>query len=161
MATNMRHTEAISRIPMADQLRIGIVVAEWNGDITQNLFQGALDTLLALGVSVDRIQRSNVSGSFELIYGCRSMLNNHLDAVIAIGSVIRGETSHFDFVCQAVSYGIAELNLKGETPVIFCVLTDDTLEQAQSRSGGKLGNKGSEAAVAAVRMALLKKENLG
>ncbi len=161
MATNMRHTEAINRIPMADQLRIGIVVSEWNIDITQNLFQGAFDTLLGLGVSADHIQRLNVPGSFELIFGCKSMATNHPDAVIAIGSVIRGETSHFDFVCQAVSYGLAELNLKGEVPVIFCVLTDDTLEQAEARSGGKLGNKGSEAAVAAVRMALLKNETLG
>ncbi len=157
----MRHTEAINRVPMADQLRIGIVVAEWNIDITQKLFQGAFDTLLDLGVSADHIRRLNVPGSFELIFGCKSMSTNRPDAVIAIGSVIRGETSHFDFVCQAVSYGLAELNLRGEVPVIFCVLTDDTLEQAEARSGGKLGNKGSEAAVAAVRMALLKKENLG
>ena len=157
----MRHTEAINRVPMADQLRIGIVVAEWNIDITQKLFQGAFDTLLELGVSADHIRRLNVPGSFELIFGCKSMSTNRPDAVIAIGSVIRGETSHFDFVCQAVSYGLAELNLRGEVPVIFCVLTDDTLEQAEARSGGKLGNKGSEAAVAAVRMALLKKENLG
>jgi 6,7-dimethyl-8-ribityllumazine synthase len=144
---------------MADRLRVGITVAEWNSDITENLFQAAFDTLVILGVSPENITRSNVPGSFELIYGSKCMLNSNVDAVIAIGSVIRGETSHFDFVCQAVSFGLAELNAKEKTPVIFCVLTDDTLQQAQDRSGGKLGNKGSEAAEAAVRMGLLKKAN--
>ncbi len=155
----MRQTNAPNRIPMADRLRVGITVAEWNSDITENLFQAAFDTLVILGVSPENITRSNVPGSFELIYGSKCMLNSNVDAVIAIGSVIRGETSHFDFVCQAVSFGLAELNAKEKTPVIFCVLTDDTLQQAQDRSGGKLGNKGSEAAEAAVRMGLLKKAN--
>ncbi len=155
----MRQTNAPNRISMADRLRVGITVAEWNSDITENLFQAAFDTLVILGVSPENITRSNVPGSFELIYGSKCMLNSNVDAVIAIGSVIRGETSHFDFVCQAVSFGLAELNAKEKTPVIFCVLTDDTLQQAQDRSGGKLGNKGSEAAEAAVRMGLLKKAN--
>ena len=98
-----------------------------------------------------------VPGSFELIYGCQRMISHHqdLDAIIAIGSVIEGETKHFDFVCSGVTQGIKDLNLMGIVPVIFCVLTDQTLEQAQARSGGKHGNKGVEAAVAALEMAVL------
>jgi len=161
MATSIRDVNKPSFNPEAQSLRIGIVVSEWNNNITENLFQGAKESLIAQGVRTENIYRSNVPGSFELIYGCKVMTKKSLDVVIAIGSVIRGETSHFDFVCQAVSYGVADLNLKGDTPVVFCVLTDDTLKQAQDRSGGELGNKGSEAGEAAVRMGLLKNKTIG
>jgi len=145
-----------SALPDASQMRIGLVVSEWNSEITENLFRGARETLLACGVSPEHITRWNVPGSFELPFGCRRLINHFpQNAVVAIGSVIRGETSHFDFVCEAVSQGIKDLNLKGDTPVIFCVLTDDTLEQARDRSGGKHGNKGTEAAIAAIKMAAL------
>ena len=155
MATSIRDVNKPSFNPEAQSLRIGIVVSEWNNNITENLFQGAKESLIAQGVRTENIYRSNVPGSFELIYGCKVMTKKSLDVVIAIGSVIRGETAHFDYVCQAVSSGIKELNLLGVAPVIFGVLTDDTLEQAQSRSGGALGNKGAEAAAAAIEMATL------
>ena len=148
-------------IPNAKDFRFGIVVSEWNPKITEGMFQGAFDTLKENGVRNDNIVRWNVPGSFELIYGCKRMQESYdmLDAVIAIGSVMQGETKHFDYVCEAVSQGIKDLNIKSNIPVIFCVLTDETMQQAIDRSGGKHGNKGAEAAVAAIKMAQLKKES--
>ena len=144
-------------IPNANKFRFGIVVSEWNDTITENLFEGAYNTLIEQGVLPTNIIRWNVPGSFELIYGCKKMQEQMVNAVIAIGSVIQGETKHFDFVCEAVSQGIKDLNVNRETPVIFCVLTDNTLQQAQDRSGGKHGNKGTEAAIAAIKMAELRR----
>ncbi len=138
------------------KLRIGIVVSEWNSDITSVLYKGAFDTLIDLGVQPINIIKWEVPGSFELVYGAKKMQEQMVNAVITIGSVIQGETKHFDFVCNAVSQGIKDLNVSRETPVIFCVLTDDTKQQAIDRSGGKHGNKGVEAAVAAVKMAHLR-----
>jgi 6,7-dimethyl-8-ribityllumazine synthase len=130
------------------------VVSEWNSEITESLCSAARETLIDCGVKPENILRWNVPGSFELPYGCRKMIQNvEADAVIAIGSVIRGETSHFKYVCQATALGIKDLNVQTDTPVIFCVLTDDTMEQAMARSGGKHGNKGTEAAIAAIKMA--------
>jgi 6,7-dimethyl-8-ribityllumazine synthase len=147
-----------SNLPDASTLSFGIVVAEWNANITENLYKGAYETFLAKGVQAENIIKWQVPGTFELTFGCKKMIEIHRpDAVIAIGSVIRGETSHFDFVCQGVTQGITHLNLLGETPVIFCVLTDDYLQQSLDRSGGKHGNKGVEAAVAAIKMAVLGK----
>ncbi len=141
-------------LPDASGMKIGLVVAEWNSEITENLARGAEETLLSLQVSKENIKRINVPGSFELVAGARMLCDRkNLDAVIAIGCVIQGETKHFDFVCQGVTYGIQELNLHQEIPVIFCVLTDNTIEQSRARSGGKHGNKGVECAVAAVKMA--------
>lgn len=157
-------------LPDASKMRVGIVVSEWNEDITENLYKGALETLLDCGVDQNCIFRYDVPGSFELIYGCRKMQESTftvshkrqkrpLDAIIAVGSVIRGETAHFDFVCHGVTSGIKDLNLnKTRIPVIFCVLTDDTHAQSVARSGGVHGNKGSEAAIAAIKMAALKME---
>jgi 6,7-dimethyl-8-ribityllumazine synthase len=148
-------------IPNAKDFRFGIVVSEWNPDITEGMFQGAFDALRDCGAINDNIVRWNVPGSFELIYGCKRMQQSYdmLDAVIAIGSVIQGETKHFDYVCEAVSQGIKDLNVQSDIPVIFCVLTDNTLQQAIDRSGGKHGNKGAEAAIAAVKMARLRKDS--
>tara|TARA_R110002050_G_scaffold75144_1_gene161127 strand:- start:18335 stop:18820 length:486 start_codon:yes stop_codon:yes gene_type:complete len=146
-------------IPNANKFRFGIVVSEWNDTITENLFNGAYDTLIEHGALPSNIIRWNVPGSFELVYGCKKMQKQLVNAVIAIGSVIQGETKHFDFVCEAVSQGIKDLNVTNETPVIFCVLTDDNLQQAKARSGGKHGNKGTEAAVAAIKMAELRKNS--
>ena len=143
-------------IPNAKNFRFGIVVSEWNKDITEALFEGARDTLLEHGVLENNIVRWDVPGSFELIYGSKKMQEQMVNAVIAIGSVIQGETKHFDFVCDAVSQGIKDLNVNCETPVVFCVLTDDNKQQAIDRSGGKHGNKGVEAAVAAIKMADLR-----
>ena len=146
-------------IPNAKDFRFGIVVSEWNDTITEGLFNGAYNTLIENEVSDDNIVRWNVPGSYELIFGCKKMQEQKVDAVIAIGSVIQGETKHFDFVCDAVSQGIKDLNILHDIPVIFCVLTDNTMQQAIDRSGGKHGNKGTEAAVAAIKMAFLNKQN--
>lgn len=145
-----------SQIPNAEKFRFGIVVSEWNAEITDALHQGAIETLIDCGAAQDNITSLKVPGSFELIYGSKMLQQNNLDAIIAIGSVIQGETKHFDFVCQAVSQGIKDLNVLHDTPVIFCVLTDNNLQQAKDRSGGKHGNKGVEAAIAAIQMADLK-----
>ena len=154
MATGQRGTLSLEGIPSARGKRFALVVSEWNAHITDALAQGARDTLVHLGVKSEDIENFAVPGSFELIHGCKLVASSlEYDAVIAIGSVIRGETAHFDFVCQGVTHGIAELNAHGKTPVIFCVLTDDTEQQSLDRCGGKLGNKGDEAAVAAVKMA--------
>ena len=147
-------------IPNAKNFRFGMVVSEWNPKITEGMFQGAFDALLDCGVIKENIVRWNVPGSFELVYGCKKMQQSYqmLDAIIAIGSVIEGETKHFDYVCEATTNGIMQLNLQNEIPIMFCVLTDRTLKQAIDRSGGKHGNKGVEAAIAAIKMAQLRKE---
>tara|TARA_B100001765_G_C19484300_1_gene330447 strand:- start:637 stop:1134 length:498 start_codon:yes stop_codon:yes gene_type:complete len=149
-----------SSIPNAKEFRFGIVVSEWNDKVTEGLFQGAFETLKEHGVLEKKIVRWNVPGSFELTYGCKKMQETYdmLDGIIAIGSVIQGETKHFDFVCQGVSNGITQLNVNSDTPVIFCVLTDNNMQQALDHSGGKHGNKGTEAAIAAIKMAQLRKE---
>lgn len=146
------------KLPEAQDMRFGIVVSEWNEQITEGLYQGAYNCLIENGVQDARIIRWNVPGSFELVYGCKKMQDSYdmLDAIIAIGSVIEGETKHFDFVCQGVTQGIKDLNVQSEIPVIFCVLTDQNMQQAIDRSGGKHGNKGTEAAIAAIKMAQLR-----
>jgi len=148
-----------NKIPNAKNLRFGIVVSEWNGEITEALSEGAEDALLDCGALSENVIRWNVPGSFELTFGCKKMIQTEkVDAIVAIGSVIRGETSHFDFVCSATAQGIKDLNVAYDVPVIFCVLTDDNIEQSRARSGGKHGNKGTEAAIAAIQMAVLGKE---
>lgn len=155
---NLSHYDKAT-IPNAKDFRFGIVVSEWNPDITEGLFQGAFDAILDCGGIKENIVRWNVPGSFELIYACKKMTETFdmLDAVIAVGNVIQGETKHFDFVCEGVTQGIKDLNIQGDIPVIFCVLTDNTKQQSLDRSGGKHGNKGSEAAIAAIKMAQLRK----
>jgi 6,7-dimethyl-8-ribityllumazine synthase len=149
-----------STVPNAKEFRFGIVVAEWNEEITEGLFQGAFEALKENGVINENMVRWNVPGSFELVYACKKMQQSYdmLDAIIAVGSVIQGETKHFDFVCQAVSQGIKDLNVQHDIPVIFCVLTDQNMQQAIDRSGGKHGNKGAEAGVTAIKMAQLRKD---
>ena len=159
MATANKNLSEYNKIEMPDasQMSFGIVVSEWNEKITEGLCEGAISTLLENKVDANNIQRVDVPGSFELIYGAKKMVaTQKYDAVIAIGSVIQGETKHFDFVCEGVTQGIKDLNIQQDIPVIFCVLTDNTLQQAIDRSGGKHGNKGTEAAVAAIKMAHLK-----
>jgi 6,7-dimethyl-8-ribityllumazine synthase len=153
--TNLSHYDK-TIIPNAKDFRFGIVVSEWNPDITKNLQKGAIETLLDCGAKQENIISWEVPGSFELVYGCKKMLETlQLDAIIAIGNVIQGETKHFDFVCNGVTQGIIDLNVKYSTPIIFCVLTDNTKQQSIDRSGGKFGNKGIESAVAAIKMASL------
>jgi 6,7-dimethyl-8-ribityllumazine synthase len=157
MATTDLSAYDKTSLPNAKKFRFGMVVSEWNEEITNALFEGALETLKANGALPENILKWEVPGSFELIYGAKKMVQTQdLDAVIAIGNVIKGETKHFDFVCDGVTQGIKDLNIQQETPIIFCVLTDDTREQSLARSGGVHGNKGVECAVAAIRMAVLK-----
>ena len=144
-----------SQVPDGKNIRIALVVSEWNQEITEALFQGAKNTLVDHNVSVKNIVRVDVPGSFELIYGARSAQRMDFDAIIAIGCVIQGETRHFEFISNAIAQGIKDLNLNGKVPVVFCVLTDDTIEQSKARSGGDKGNKGIEAAVTALRMTSL------
>jgi len=160
MATTDLSVYDKATIPNAKDFRFGIVVSEWNDKITEGLFQGAFDTFIDCGVKKENIVRWNVPGSFELIYGCKKIQQSYdmLDAVIAVGSVIQGQTKHFDFVCEGVTQGIKDLNIQSDIPVIFCVLTDNTMQQAVDRSGGQHGNKGVEAAVAAIKMAQLRKD---
>ena len=133
--------------------KFGIVVSEWNDEVTEALFTGAVETLLENGVNRDNIFRNSVPGSFELILGGQWLAQEEaIDAVICLGCVIQGETRHFDFICDAVAQGIKDVNLKFNKPVIFGVLTTDTQQQALDRAGGKHGNKGDEAAITAVKM---------
>ena len=146
-------------IQNAKGLTFAIVVSEWNSEITNNLFKGAYETLIECGVNSDDIRRYNVPGSYELIFGAKISSREDVDAIICLGSIIKGDTKHFDFICSAVSLGIKDLNIALEVPVIFGVLTDDNLQQAIDRSGGKHGNKGVEAAITAIKMATLNKHN--
>ena len=145
-----------NKIGDCSHLNIGIVCSNWNSDITDNLYDGAFSTLIDLGVSKINITSFKVPGSFELVYGAKMMSKKNIDAIICLGCVIRGETSHFDYICNSVSNGIMKLNTELDIPVIFGVLTDESKQQSIDRSGGKLGNKGIEAAITAVQMALLK-----
>ncbi len=138
------------------EMKFGIVVSNWNKNITDNLFDGAYNTLVKYGVKEENIKKIEVPGSFELVHGCKIMQRNNVDAVIAIGCIIKGETDHYDYICNSVSSGITRLNIINDTPIVFCVLTDHNIEQSISRSGGKHGNKGIESAVAAIKMASIK-----
>ena len=152
--TNLSHFSK-EEVPNAKGLRFGIVVSEWNGNITNNLHNGAYDTLIECGANATDISKYNVPGSYELVFGAKIAAKSKVDAIICLGSVIQGETKHFDFVCNAVALGIKDLNLALNIPVIFGVLTDNTIQQAKNRSGGKHGNKGVEAAITAIKMAVL------
>ena len=134
-------------------MRFGIVVAEWNNHITDKLLEGARSTFLEHGVSETAITVMQVPGSFELIYGCAELARSgFVDAIIAIGCVIRGDTPHFDYICQGVTQELARQNSEGKIPVVYGLLTVNTEEQANERAGGKLGNKGSEYAITAIKM---------
>jgi len=146
----------MSNVPSGDNLSIGLVVSEWNEDITESLYKGAYDTLVECGVLSNNIKRINVPGSFELVYGSKKMIQSNVDVVIAIGCVIKGETEHFNYICQSVSNGIIDLNINFNIPVVFCVLTDNNKQQSEDRSGGKHGNKGVEAAITALKLSVIK-----
>lgn len=146
-------------LPNAKEFTVGIVVSEWNDQVTNGLFAGAEAALLDCGLLPENLIRWDVPGSFELIFGAKKMIETHeVDAVIVIGCVIKGETMHFEFVCEGVTHGIKDLNLISEVPVIFCVLTDNNEQQSLDRSGGVHGNKGTEAAVAALKMIALNQQ---
>ena len=146
-------------IPSAKNFRFGIVVSKWNPVITEGLFSGAESALLDCGALPENILRWDVPGSFELVYGAKKMVETQqLDAIIVIGCVIKGETMHFEFVCEGVTQGVKDLNIKYDVPVIFCLLTDNNEQQSIDRSGGIHGNKGTEAAIAALKMAYLRSQ---
>ena len=140
-------------LPNVSNLKFGIVVSQWNKEITDGLFNGAYSTLIDCGVLEENIKKLEVPGSFELIFGTKILSRKDVDAIICLGSIIQGETKHFDYVCQGVTNGIKDLNISLGIPVIFGVLTDNTMDQAINRSGGKHGNKGVEAAITAIKMA--------
>ena len=155
MATALHNLSKYNKesIPDASNMCFGIVGAEWNSDITNALLDGAVNTLEKHGALPENIHVKKVPGSFELIYGAHQMVLHGYDAVIILGCVIRGETPHFDYICQGVTYGIAHLNTTSEIPIIYGLLTTNDLQQAKDRSGGKLGNKGDECAIDAIKMA--------
>lgn len=151
----------INSIPSAKNMRFGIVVAEWNFQITSALAKGAVNTLKKHGAGDDDILIKYVPGSFELPLGAQFYAEmENVDAVLILGSVIQGETRHFDFICDGVTQGIMDLNLKYNKPFVFGLLTTDNEQQALDRAGGKHGNKGDEAAITAIKMVHLKKSFL-
>ena len=159
MASELKNLSTVegTEVPNAEKMKFGIVWAEWNHSITNALMQGAYDTLIKHGAKPDNIVVKTVPGAFELTLGAQYMAElSQVDAVICIGCVIQGDTKHFDFICDAVAKGITNLNLKYSLPFIFGVLTVNTQEQAEDRTGGKHGNKGDEAAVTAIKMLGLK-----
>ena len=144
-------------LPNGAHFKVGIVVSEWNSAYTEGMLQGAQDVLIEAGVPEHGIRVHWVPGSYELPLGAQWLAErDDIDGVICIGSVIRGETAHFDYVCSAASQGILRVNQDTGKPVMFCVLTDDTAEQAEARSGGVHGNKGTEAAVGLLKMLALR-----
>ena len=155
MATSLKNLSEHSLDGPVDlsQKKFGIVVSEWNDEITESLFEGAYSTLIQHGTKKENIIRKNVPGSFELTLAAQWMAQEEeIDAVICLGCVIHGETRHFDFICDAVANGLTEVGLKFNKPVIFGVLTPNTFQQAIDRAGGKHGNKGDEAAMTAIKM---------
>ena len=154
MATKNLSEYNIANVPDASNMCFGIVVSEWNSEITGALLDGCVSTLEKHGAIPENIHVKTVPGSFELIYGAHQMtLNDGFDAVIILGCVIRGETPHFDYICEGVTAGIARLNATSQTPIVYGLLTCNDEQQAKDRSGGQLGNKGDECAVVAIKMA--------
>ena len=140
-------------VPDGKEFRIGVIAAEWNPEVTDTLLDGAVNTLLQHGVKKENLIVRRVPGTFELSSAADMMLSaQHPDAVICIGCVIQGETRHFEFICQAVAQGITNAALAHTRPVIFSVLTCDTMEQALDRAGGRHGNKGVEGAITTLKM---------
>ena len=161
MATKLKNLSTYNpkKIPSAENMTFGIVVSEWNEEITDALCKGAVETLIENGAKMSNIHIKYVPGSFELVLGAQLMnYNLNCDAVLCLGCVIQGETRHFDFICNAVANGIMNLNNELISPIIFGVLTTNNLEQAKDRAGGKHGNKGVEAALTAIKMISLQHE---
>lgn len=158
MATQLKNLSDydINTIPNASDMKFGIVVAEWNQDITFSLADSAITTLLKHKVKKENIITKYVPGTFELPFGAKIIAqNSDIDAIIVLGCVIQGETQHFDFICNGVTQGIMDLNINFNIPFIFGVLTTNNQQQAIDRSGGKHGNKGDEAAITAIKMVYL------
>ena len=159
MATSNLSDYDPANVPDAGGMRIGIVVSDWNSEITWKLLDGAVNTLKHHGTRQEDIVIKHVPGSFELTIGAQFIAEyDDIDAVICLGCIIRGETPHFNYISQGVTQGITQLNLEYNIPFIFGVLTTDTIGQARERSGGIHGNKGDEASVTAIKMAALQRE---
>jgi len=159
MATKNLSEYNVNSVPSAENMKFGIVVAEWNYQITGALANGAFDTLIKHGAKEENIAVKHVPGTFELSLGGQFFAEyTDVDAIILLGCVIQGETRHFDFICQGVTQGTTQLNLDHNLPVIFGVLTTDNEQQALDRAGGRLGNKGDEAAITAIKMVALQNE---
>ncbi|MBN1252434.1 MAG: 6,7-dimethyl-8-ribityllumazine synthase [Bacteroidales bacterium] len=159
MATALKNLSNydIYSVPNASNMKFGIVVAEWNIEITEALYNGAFNTLKKHGTKEENIFKIYVPGSFELTLGAQLIAENtDVDAIIVLGCVIQGQTRHFDFICSGVTQGITDLNLKYNKPFIFGLLTTNNQQQAIDRAGGKHGNKGDEAAITAIKMINLK-----
>ncbi len=155
MATSLKNLSKYdpSEVPSAENMKVGVVVSEWNQDITAVLCEGAVNTLLRHQADRENIIIKSVPGTVELTFGAKVMAETtNVDAVICVGAVIKGGTPHFDYVCQSAVQGITQLNMNYSIPFIFCVLTTNDYKQAKDRAGGKHGNKGDEAAVAAIKM---------
>lgn len=143
----------LNSVPSAEDMAFGIVVSEWNSEITGALLKGAVETLKKHGAKEENILIKTVPGSFELTFGANQIMENcDVDAVIILGCVIKGDTPHFDYVCMGVTQGITQLNVTGDIPVIYGLITTNNMQQAIDRSGGKLGNKGDECAITAIKM---------
>ena len=156
MATSLHNLSDydLTKVPDASNMCFGIVVSEWNPEVTGALLEGTVRTLEKHGTLSENIHVKIVPGSFELVYGAHQMiLNGGYDAVIILGCVIRGETPHFDYICQGVTNGIAQLNSKSEIPIVYGLLTTNDQQQAFDRCGGKYRNKGDECAIVAIKMA--------
>jgi 6,7-dimethyl-8-ribityllumazine synthase len=156
MATHLKNLSDFSNldIPSAKNFRFGIIVSQWNEEVTNALYRGAYDTLLKYEAEEENIISIQVPGSYELVSAADMLLTSRqFNAVICLGCVIQGETRHFDFICDAVANGIANVSIKHNKPVVFGVLTTGNLQQALDRSGGVHGNKGEEAGVTAIKMA--------
>lgn len=159
MATKNLSEYDLASVPSAVKMRFGIVVAEWNYEITGALAQGAVNTLKKHGAWDEDIIVKHVPGTFELTLGAQYLAEfANVDAIIVLGCVIQGETRHFDFICNGVTQGITNLNIKYNKPFIFGVLTTNNQQQAFERAGGRLGNKGDEAAVTAIKMVALRND---
>lgn len=142
-----------SQVPSAKDMKFGIVVSDWNSEVTHALLKGAYDTLVKHGAKVSNIKVCHVPGSFELIFGSHQLADaTDVDAVIALGCVVKGGTPHFDYVCQGTTCGLAKLNAEYDIPFIFGLLTTDDMQQALDRAGGIHGNKGTEGAITAIKM---------
>ena len=146
----------LDKLKSASNKKFAIVCSEWNPEIINRLLEGAYDFFEEIGISKNKIDELKVPGSFELIFGCYKVQSSKkYDAILAIGSVIRGETSHFKYISQSVFDGIKDLNINGKSPIVLCLLTDDTYQQSIDRSGGKHGNKGYDCAAATAKISLI------
>lgn len=153
-STTYSYTEAQTLpIPDASEMRFGVIVTEWNNHITEKLLEGTIEEFKSNGVVESNITIKRVPGSFELVYAAAQLAKfGHVNGIVILGCVIRGDTPHFDYICQGVTQGITELNAKGDIPVIFGLLTVNNIAQAEERTNGRLGNKGKEFALTAIKM---------